>query len=106
MIALAIYGTLAGCAVAGCSALQPRSMRIDSAAGTYQGVTITYRVDGGQLNEPLTVARISGQQVSQQSLPSSPYPDRSVAQLSIRYPHPDGKADYALAELVVQTRTL
>ncbi|HWB07928.1 MAG TPA: hypothetical protein VG826_01700 [Pirellulales bacterium] len=93
------------CASPGCSVLQPQSMRIDSAASAYQGVTITYRVDSGQLSEPLTVARIAGQQVTQQSVPSSPYPDHSVARLSIRYPHPDGKAEYALAELVVETRT-
>jgi hypothetical protein len=79
-------------------------MQIDSAAGMYQGVTITYRLDSGQLSEPLTVARIDGHQVTQQSLPSSPYPDHSVVRLSIRYPHPDGKAEYALAELVIETR--
>ncbi len=104
MLGLAASAALAGCACAGCSVLQPQSMRIDSATAAYQGVTITYRVDGGQLNEPLTVARIDGQQVTQQSVPSSPYPDRSVARLSIRYPHPDGKADSALAELVIETR--
>jgi hypothetical protein len=105
-----VRGRIAGAvwlavALLGCSALQPRSVRIDSAAGTYQGVTLTYRLDGGQLSEPLTVARIAGHQVTQESVPSSPYPDHSVARLSIRYPHPDGKAGYALAELVVATRT-
>jgi hypothetical protein len=90
-------------ALAGCSTIQPRTLRIDSAAGMYQGVTINYRVDGGQLSEPLTVARINGQQVTQERLPSSPYPDRSIVRLSIRYPHPDGKTGYALAEMVVET---
>ncbi|MGH7138013.1 MAG: hypothetical protein ACREHD_19865, partial [Pirellulales bacterium] len=90
-------------ALAGCSTIQPQSLRIDSAAGMYQGVTISYRVDGGQLSEPLTVARINGQHVTQERLPSSPYPDRSVVRLSIRYPHPDGKTGYALAEMAVET---
>lgn len=91
-------------ALSGCSALQPQSLRIDSAAGMYRGVTLTYRVDSGQLSEPLTVARIAAHQVTQESVPSSSYPDRSVARLSIRFPHPDGKAGYALAELVVVSR--
>ena len=90
-------------ALAGCSTIQPQSLRIDSAAGMYQGVTISYRVDGGQLSEPLTVARINGHQVTQERLPSSPYPDRSIVRLSIRYPHPDGKTGFALAEMVVET---
>ncbi|HET6883361.1 MAG TPA: hypothetical protein VFI31_24640 [Pirellulales bacterium] len=91
-------------ALAGCSSFQQRSLRIDSAAGMYQGVTLTYKVDGGQLSEPLTVARITGNQVTQERLPSSPYPDQSVVRLSIRYPHPDGKSGFALAEMVVETR--
>ncbi|MGH7917830.1 MAG: hypothetical protein ACREQE_10200 [Candidatus Binataceae bacterium] len=51
------------------------------------------------------MARIAGQQVTQQRLPSSPYPDQSVVRLSIRYPHPGGKSGFALAEMVVETRT-
>ncbi|HVX10474.1 MAG TPA: hypothetical protein VHC22_04800 [Pirellulales bacterium] len=94
----------AGLAVVGCSVMQPRSLRIDSAAAPYRGVTLSYRVDGGQLSEPLTVARIVDGKVIQERLPSSPYPDRSVVRLSIRYPHPDGKLGYALAEMVVETR--
>ena len=96
---------VAALAFVGCSTIQPRTLRIDSAAGMYQGVTLTYRVDGGQLSEPLTVARIVDGQVKQERLASSPYPDRSVVRLSIRYPHPDGKAGFALAEMVVETRT-
>jgi hypothetical protein len=92
-------------ACTGCSTFPSRTVRIDSAAGMYQGVTLTYKVDGGQLSEPLTVARISGQQVTEERLPSSPYPDQSVVRLSIRYPHPDGKSGFALAEMVVETRT-
>lgn len=95
----------AALALAGCSPFTPRTLQIDSAAGSYQSATVTYRVDGGQLSEPLTVARINGQQVTQERLASSPYPDQSVVRLSLRYPHPDGKAGMALAEMVVETRT-
>lgn len=95
----------AGLALAGCSPFTPRTLQIDSVAGSYQGVTLTYRVDGGQLSEPLTVARIDGQRVTQERLASSPYPDQSVVRLSLRYPHPSGKSGMALAEMVVETRT-
>lgn len=102
-----VRGTwLAAClALGGCTILPPSTVRIESVAGMYQRVSINYRVDGGQLSEPLTVARISGQKVTQERLPSSPYPDHSLARLSIRYPHPDGKAGYALGELVIESRT-
>lgn len=96
-------GLCAALTLAGCSTFAPHTLQIDSAAGSYQGVTLTYRVDGGQLSEPLTVARINGRQVTQERLASSPYPDRSVIRLSIRYPHPNGKAGFALAEMVIET---
>lgn len=98
-------GAVVALVLVGCSTFQPRTLRIDSAAGTYRGVTLTYRIDGGVLSEPLTVARIVDGQLKQERLASSPYPDRSIVRLSIRYPHPDGKADAALAEMVVETRT-
>lgn len=103
--AIRVVGLCAALALAGCSPFTPRTLQIDSAAGSYQSVTITYRVDGGQLSEPLTVARINGRQVTQERLASSPYPDQSVVRLSIRYPHPNGAAGFALAEMVVETRT-
>ena len=92
-------------ASAGCSVFQSHQLRIDAAAGMYQSAVIDYRVDGGQLSEPLTVARIAGHQVTHQRMPSAPHPDCSVAHLIVRYPHPVGKKDVALAKLIVETRT-
>ncbi|HJT32231.1 MAG TPA: hypothetical protein VJ783_09330 [Pirellulales bacterium] len=97
-------GLAAALATAGCTNLQPRTVRIDSAAGMYQNVNIDYRVDTGRLSEPLIVSRIAGRRIRQQLIPSSPYADRSVARLSIQYPHPEGKEGYALAEVVIETR--
>lgn len=98
-------GLIVLAASAGCSVFQSHELRIDAAAGMYETAALDYRVDGGQLSEPLTVARIAGQQVTHQRLPSTPHPDCSVARLTIRYPHPAGKKGYALAKLFVETRT-
>lgn len=95
---------VAALASAGCTTFQPRTVRIDSAAGMYSKVNLNYRVDTGQLSEPLIVSRIAGRRIRQQQIPSSPYANRSVARLSIEYPHPEGKEGFALAEVVIETR--
>lgn len=95
---------LACFALVGCQANGLTPVRIDSLSGMYQTVTLNYRVDTGQLSEPVTVARIADRQVRQQQLPSSPYPDRSIAQLTVRFPHPSGKQGVAQAEVVIETR--
>ncbi|HVA50566.1 MAG TPA: hypothetical protein VNH11_29745 [Pirellulales bacterium] len=97
-------GLAALLSLAGCSVFQSHELRIDAAAGMYKAASLDYRVDGGQLSEPLMVARIAGQQVRHERMPSIPHPDCSVARLTIKYPHPGGKAGYAAAKLVVETR--
>ncbi|HEX5444969.1 MAG TPA: hypothetical protein VFW87_14120 [Pirellulales bacterium] len=94
----------AALASAGCTTIQPRTVRIDSAAGMYSKVNLNYRVDTGQLSEPLMVSRIAGRRIRQQQIPSSPYANHSVSRLTIEYPHPEGKQGYALAEVVIETR--
>jgi len=89
---------------AGCVAVQPRAVRIDSTVGMYQMATLTYRIDAGKLSESVNVANITGRQVSYEQKPSGPYPDRSVVRLAVQYPHPDGHPGYALAEVVVEAR--
>lgn len=91
-------------ASAGCTSFRPRTVPIDSAAGMYRNVNVTYRVDTGQLMEPLVVSRIAGRRIARQQIPSSPYANRSVARLTLQYPHPEGKEGYALAEVVIETR--
>jgi hypothetical protein len=86
----------------GCQSLNPRSVQIDAASGRFQSAQLTYQVDTGRLSQPIQTARIEGQQVSYQQLPSSPLPDRSKARLSVQYPHPNGRAGFALAEVVIE----
>lgn len=90
-------------AATGCESLQPRSVQIDAASGRYQSAQLTYQLDTGRLSQPVQTARIAGQQVSYQQQPSSPLPDRSLARLSVQYPHPRGKADFALAEVIIES---
>lgn len=85
----------------GCEAMNPRTVQIDAASGRYQSALLTYELDTGRLSQPVQTARIQAQQVSYQQLPSTPLPDRSHARLSVKYPHPRGKADFALAEVVI-----
>lgn len=89
---------------AGCEAIQPRTVRIDSTIGMYQMAKLTYRIDAGKLSEPVNVANITGKQVSYEQKPSGPYADTSVARLAIEYPHPGGKPGYALAEVIIAAR--
>lgn len=89
-------------AVTGCESLQPRSVQIDAASGRYQSAQLTYELDTGRLSQPVQTARIAAHQVSYQQQPSSPLPDRSHARLSVQYPHPRGKAGFALAEVVIE----
>jgi hypothetical protein len=87
----------------GCESLNPRSVQIDAASGRFQAAQLTYQLDTGRLSQPIQTARIEGQQVSYQQLPSSPLADRSQARLSVQYPHPNGKAGFALAEVVIES---
>jgi hypothetical protein len=89
---------------AGCQALAPRTVRIDTTVGMYQTAQLSYRIDTGKTSEPVKVANIAGQQVSYQQKPSGPYPGHSVVQLAVMYPHPGGHPGYALAEVVVKAR--
>jgi hypothetical protein len=96
---------LAAClTLVGCHGVDVTPVRIDSLSGMYQTVTLNYRVDTGQLSEPVTVACISDHQVRQRQLPSSPHPDCSIAQLTVRFPHPSGKPGVAQAQVTIETR--
>ncbi|HUY87782.1 MAG TPA: hypothetical protein VMV10_03515 [Pirellulales bacterium] len=88
-------------AALGCESMNPRTVQIDAASGRYHSAQLTYELDTGRLSQPVQTARIQAQQVSYQQLPSTPLPDRSLARLSVKYPHPQGKADFALAEVVI-----
>lgn len=78
--------------------------RMDSAAGMYDRASIVYRIDAGKMSEPVALARIDGQLVSYEERASAPLPKCSTGTLTVRYPHPDGRRDVALAELVITAK--
>ncbi len=73
-------------------------------SGLYDKASIVYRLDASQLCESLAVARIEGQLVAYQELPTAPVPNSAVGTLTITYPHPAGVPGCALAEVVIETR--
>ncbi len=83
---------------AGCSSvpLPWQKVPLDAATGFYSAASLTYRLDAGKLQQPLDVTRIDGQAVNYEQVASSPLPDQSIGTLSITYPHPAGRAGYAL----------
>jgi hypothetical protein len=89
----------------GCHVLdEVRRPRVDSAGGMYDKATITYKLDASRLGEPMALARIEGQLVSYDPQPSSPEAGTALATLKIIYPHPDGLAGFAQAEVTVQSK--
>jgi hypothetical protein len=81
-----------------------RRPRVDTAGGMFDKATVTYKLDASRLGEPMALARIEGQLVSYEPQPSSPETGTSVAILKIIYPHPDGLAGFAQAEVTVQSK--
>lgn len=90
-------------AASGCESLNPRTVQIDAASGRFQSAQLTYEIDASRLGRAQQPARVEGQQVSYQQPPRQPLPDASHARLSIQYPHPHGKAGYALAEVIIES---
>src|SRR5271168_1909979 len=88
----------------GCSWWNHPRPQLDSMAGLYDRASIVYRLDASQLCEPLAVARIEGQLVAYQELPTAPVANSAVGTLTIKYPHPAGVPNCALAEVVIETR--
>lgn len=83
----------------GCTAIQPRVARIDSIAAGYENVTINYRVDTRQYSGAVGAQRDN----TQSGLSSSGDGLPSVARLNIQYPHPEGKAGFGLAEVIIES---
>lgn len=94
--------TLLACAVAsvltaGCSNLPWRKVSLEANSGFYSDAALTYRLDAGLLALPLDVVRVEGQRLSYEQVASSPLPEQSIGTLTLEYPHPTGKAGWALA---------
>lgn len=89
----------------GCNlAEEMRRPRIDTAGGMYDRATIDYKLDASRLCEPMALARVEGQLVSYDHQPTAPEAGTAVATLKVIYPHPDGLADYAQAEVRIESR--
>ena len=81
-----------------------RRPRIDMAGGMFERATLDYKLDASRLCEPMALARIEGQLVSYDHQPTAPEAGTAVATLKVIYPHPDGLAGYAQAEVMIQSR--
>ncbi|HVW36877.1 MAG TPA: hypothetical protein VHB99_06215 [Pirellulales bacterium] len=90
-------------AASGCESLNPRTVQIDAASGRFQSAQLTYQLDSVRLGQPAQTARVEARQVSYQQPPRTPLTDASHARLSIQYPHPRGRAGYALAEVILES---
>lgn len=92
-------------AASGCHFMdEVRRPRVDTAGGMYDKATINYKLDASRLGEPMALARIEGQLVSYDPQPSAPEAGTAVATLKVIYPHPDGLAGFAQAEVTVQSK--
>jgi hypothetical protein len=83
--------------LAGCSSSPWHKVPLDAASGFYADAELTYRLDAGKLGQPLDVVRVEGQRVSYEQVPSSPLGGESIGTLQVIFPHPAGRAGYALA---------
>ncbi len=106
--ALAVLGAglSAGCsglAMPALPAMPWQKVPLDASAGFYESGAIVYRLDAGQLAQPLDVARVDGQKVSYEQFASSPLADQSIGTLSITYPHPGGRAGCAQARFALDS---
>ena len=72
---------------------------LDAKAGMYKQASLVYRVDAGRLSVPLAAARVEGRQVSYDEVASNPLAERSIGELTVRFPHPRGLAGWAQAEV-------
>ena len=102
-LAAALLAAALLAAGSGCESMRPQTVQIDAASGRFQSAQLTYALDTGRLSQPVQTARIEGQQVSYQQLPSTPLPDHSQARLLVQYPHPGNRAGYALAEVIIES---
>jgi hypothetical protein len=88
---------------AGCASVPWAKVPLDARSGLYEDATLTYRLDAGKLGQPLDVVRVEGQRVVYEQVASSPLPNESIGTLKILFPHPTGRAGYALARFTLDS---
>lgn len=101
---MAVLGALASSLLSGCSWLPKRPVPLDARTGFYQSASLTYRLDAGQLQQPLDVARVEHQAVSYEQVASSPLPDQSIGTLEVTFPHPSGRPGVALVKFTLESK--
>jgi hypothetical protein len=76
----------------------------DSAASMYEKAQVTYEMDASKLQVPISVARVEGQLVSYQQVPSAIQNGATLGRLEIEYPHPRGREGFALARVTIESK--
>jgi hypothetical protein len=79
-----------------------QKMPLDAEAGMYKTAEIVYHVDAGRLTLPVSVTRVEREQVSFDDMVSRPEAGCAGGRIAIRYPHPDGRTDFAEVRLVIE----
>ena len=91
---------LAAVVSAGCSSLGGRTPVSRSASAPYETAKLAYRTGSDRLNLLTAAEPPGGQLVSYQQTGLSPVPEFTESTLQIAYPHPGGRAGYALVTVV------
>jgi hypothetical protein len=98
------------CCAAGCTTLPALNLpwqkpRLDAEAGLYKSAALTYTVDAGRQSLPISVARVEGERVSYDRVPSPPQAGSSLGTLTAQFPHPAGRDGMAQMRLVIESDT-
>lgn len=101
----ALLACLSGCATLSVPAFPWEKPRPDAAAGLYKSASLTYRIDAGRQSLPMSVARVEGQHISYDQVPTPPQAGASMGTLTVRYPHPAGREGLAQVRFVIESET-
>ena len=88
----------------GCARWKPKQTSLTAMACMYDRADLTYQIDASQLRLPLAVSKVEAQHVSYQETLTSSEPGSSTGTLMIKYPHPQGMMETALAEVIIDSR--
>ena len=102
---LGLLGFVSIVGFTGCANLMPPHVARDAKAGFYETAGIEYRIDAGRNGVPISLAKIEGRLVSYEAVAPQTISEQSVGTLSIEYPHPRGREGYALARVVIESRS-
>lgn len=78
-----------------------RQVTLGDNGSLYGKAEIAYNVDPARLNLPLAASRIEARQVAYEHVTSGPGTTNNTARLTLKYPHPEGRAGVAQARLEI-----